>query len=62
MNATRSHRITKLWYITVLTVILLTGLSVVGGMLGVLKVLLVLQRSNPPHEVAVAVRYSEPSR
>ena len=61
MNATRSHRVMKLWYVTVLAVTLLTGLGVVGGMLGVLRVWMVFQPTNPLHNVAAAVRHSEPS-
>jgi hypothetical protein len=61
MNATRSHRVMKLWYVTVLGVTILTGLGVVGGMVGVLKVLLVFQPANPLHDVAAAVQHSEPS-
>ena len=51
----------KLWYVTVLAVTLLTGLGVVGGMLGVLRVWMVFQPTNPLHNVAAAVRHSEPS-
>lgn len=61
MNATRSHRVVKLWYTTVLAVMLLTGLGAVGGILAALRVLSVFQPSNPLHNVAAAVRHSEPS-
>jgi hypothetical protein len=61
MNATRPHRVMELWYVTVIAVMLLTGLGAVGGMLGLLKVLLVFQPANPLHDVAAAVRHSEPS-
>ena len=57
MNATRSHRLVKLWYTMVLAVMLLTGLGVVGGMLGALKVLSVLEPPNSVHEVAATVRH-----
>jgi hypothetical protein len=62
MNATRSQQMMQLWYVTLLAVALLTGLSVVAGMLGMLNVLSVFRQAGSIHEVAATVPHSEPSR